>query len=129
MGKTYYSGKVVLVTGAAGSIGSELTRALLTAGVKVVRAFDNNETGLFDLAQDLDPERLRLFIGDVRERDRLLRALDGVDVVFHAAALKHVPMSEYNPFDAVKTNVIGTQNVLEASLDRDVEKVVTVSTD
>lgn len=125
----FYKDKVVLVTGGTGSIGSEIVRKLLELNPAVVRVFDNNETGLFELEQELDTEKIRTFIGDIRDEDRLKRAFENVDIIFHAAALKHVPLCEYNPFDAVKTNVLGTQNVLNAALDRDVEKVIMISTD
>ncbi|UTB33101.1 MAG: polysaccharide biosynthesis protein [Methanobacterium sp. ERen5] len=125
----FYKNKTVLVTGGSGSIGREIVKKLLEVDVDTLRIFDNNETALFDLEQELNSKRIRTFIGDVRDKDRLNRAFENVDVVFHAAALKHVPLCEYNPFDAVKTNVLGTQNVLDAALDNNVEKVIMVSTD
>lgn len=126
---SYYNNKTILVTGGSGSIGHEIVKKLLNIGPKSVRIFDNNETALFDLEQELNSKKVRTFIGDVRDKDRLNRAFENVDVVFHAAALKHVPLCEYNPFDAVKTNVLGTQNVLDSALDNNVEKVIMVSTD
>jgi FlaA1/EpsC-like NDP-sugar epimerase len=95
----------------------------------IIRIFDNNETGLFDFEQELGSEKVRILLGDVRDNERLVMAMDGIDIVFHTSALKHVPLCEFNPFDAVKTNVIGTQNVLEAALKQQVEKVINVSTD
>jgi len=127
--KSFYDDKVILVTGGSGSIGREIVKKLLNIEPKSVRIFDNNETALFDLEQELNSKKVRTFIGDVRDKDRLNRAFENVDVVFHAAALKHVPLCEYNPFDAVKTNVLGTQNVLDSALDNNVEKVIMVSTD
>lgn len=129
MAKNFYKGKNILVTGGAGSIGSYLVRQLLTYEPETIRVFDNNETGLFNLCQELKTLKVRTLVGDVRDKDRLVMAFDNVDIVFHASALKHVPLCEYNPFDAVKTNVIGTQNVLEAALAQEVEKVINVSTD
>jgi UDP-N-acetylglucosamine 4,6-dehydratase/5-epimerase len=129
MPENYYKGKKILVTGGVGSIGSEIVRKLFTLDPAVIRIFDNNETALFDLEQDLNSSKIRTLVGDIRDRDRLTVAMDGVDFVFHAAALKHVPLCEYNPFDAVKTNVLGTQNVLEAALAKEVEKVINISTD
>ncbi|MBN2735016.1 MAG: polysaccharide biosynthesis protein [Methanomicrobiaceae archaeon] len=125
----FYYGKTILVTGGVGSIGSFLVRELLKFEPKSIRVFDNNETGLFDLEQSLMSGKIRLLIGDIRDKERLNVAMEGVDIVFHAAALKHVPLCEFNPFDAVKTNVIGTQNVLDAAYDQGVEKVITISTD
>lgn len=125
----FYKNKTILVTGGAGSIGSELVRKLLELGPKAVRVLDINETALFDLEQELQSDKIRSFIGDVRDKSRLKRAFEGVDIIFHAAALKHVPLCEYNPFDAVKTNVIGTQNVMDTALDENVDKVILVSTD
>jgi FlaA1/EpsC-like NDP-sugar epimerase len=127
--ESYYPGKTVLVTGGVGSIGSFLVRELLKYDPKSIRVFDNNETGLFDLEQDLENGKIRSFIGDIRDKDRLTMAMEGVDIVFHAAALKHVPLCEFNPFDAVKTNVVGTQNVLDAAFAQNVQKVITISTD
>lgn len=127
--KSYYHGKTVLVTGGVGSIGSYLVREILKFDPKSVRVFDNNESGLFDLEQELGPRKIRSFVGDIRDKDRLTMAMEDVDIVFHAAALKHVPLCEFNPFDAVKTNVVGTQNVLDAAFAQNVQKVITISTD
>ncbi len=125
----FYSGKTILVTGGAGSIGSEIVGSLMKLNPHAIRVLDINETGLFDLEQKLQSPKIRTLIGDVRDKDRLKRALEDVNIVFHAAALKHVPLCEYNPFDAVKTNAIGTQNVMDVSLDEEVEKVILISTD
>jgi FlaA1/EpsC-like NDP-sugar epimerase len=125
----YYEDKVVLITGGAGSIGSELVQAILGLNPHVVRILDNNETGLFWLEQQLQSDKIRTFLGDIRDEKRLSRAIEGVDIVFHAAALKHVPLCEFNPFEAAKTNVCGTQNVIDVSLDEGVEKFILISTD
>lgn len=126
----YLAGKKVLVTGGTGSIGSELVRQVLRAGPEVVRIYSRDESKQYMLAEQLDAGlQVRLLIGDVRDADRLRRAFSGIDVVFHAAALKHVPSCEYNPFEAVQTNVVGTENVLTAAIDAGVRRVVTVSTD
>jgi FlaA1/EpsC-like NDP-sugar epimerase len=127
--KNYYQGKTVLITGGVGSIGNYLVREILKYSPRTIRIFDNNESALFDLEQDLASDKIRSFIGDIRDRDRLMMAMEGVDIVFHAAALKHVPLCEFNPFDAVKTNVLGTQNVLDAAFGQEVQKVITISTD
>lgn len=125
----YYRGKIILVTGGVGSIGSFLIREILKLEPASVRVFDNNETSLFDLEHDLCSDRIRLLVGDIRDKERLTVAMEGVDYVFHAAALKHVTLCEFNPYEAVKTNVIGTQNVLDAAYENGVKKVVTISTD
>jgi len=110
-------------------LGSGIVRKLLELDPKAIRVLDNNETALFELEEELNSDKIRTFIGDVRDKDRLKRAFENVDIIFHAAALKHVPLCEYNPFDAVKTNVLGTQNVLDAALDENVEKLILISTD
>ena len=127
--ENYFKDKTILVTGAAGSIGSEIAARALGLNPRIVRLLDNNETGLFDLEKILQSDKLRLLIGDVRDKERLRMAIEGADIVFHAAALKHVPLCEYNPFEAVKTNVLGTQNVIEAAMEGEVEKLITISTD
>ncbi|MCL6089167.1 MAG: polysaccharide biosynthesis protein [Candidatus Marsarchaeota archaeon] len=130
--KSLFGGKTVLVTGGAGSIGSELVRALVERGEpKSVRVFDNNETALFELEQRCAAQasRLRIFVGDVRDKERVARAMEGVDIVFHAAALKHVYINEYTPGEAVKTNVMGTQNVIDAAMECNVERMINISTD
>ncbi|MFX0088052.1 MAG: SDR family NAD(P)-dependent oxidoreductase [Candidatus Hodarchaeota archaeon] len=125
----FYKNKTVLVTGAAGSIGKEIVRQLIRLDVKVVRALDINETGLFYLDQIVNTDRLRVFIGDVRDYKRLKLALENVDIVFHAGALKHVPLCEYNPFEAINTNILGTQNLIQAALTNNVKKFINISTD
>lgn len=122
-------GNTVLVTGGSGSIGSEIVRQCLDAGASTVRVFSRDETRQYRMQQEIDDDRLRFLIGDVRDRARLTRAMEGAQVVFHAAALKQVPFCEYNPFEAVQTNVVGTQNLVEAALDAGVDRVVGVSTD
>jgi FlaA1/EpsC-like NDP-sugar epimerase len=124
-----FKGKKILVTGGTGSIGSEIVRELLKFNPSVVRVLDNDEMRLYTLGEEVKDRRLRLFLGDVREKERVRRATEGVHIVFHAAALKHVPICEYNPFDAIMTNVIGTQNVIDAALDEGVGKVTVISTD
>lgn len=126
-----FKDKNILVTGGTGSIGSALVKKLLEFDPKVIRVFSNDENAQFELEQKLQDysPSLRFLVGDVRDKERLQRATENIDVVFHAAALKHVPLCEYNPFEAIKTNVIGTQNLLEVAIDQDVEKVITISTD
>ncbi len=123
-------GKQVLVTGGSGSIGSQITKRALELGAETVRVLENDETGLFNLKQKVDDtERLRTLLGDVRDRDRLRLAVEDIDVIFHAAALKHVELNEYNPFEAVQTNVQGTQNLVRAALEEEVDSFVAISTD
>ena len=127
--KNFYEGKTILVTGGVGSIGSEIVRSILKYNPGVIRVLDNNETGLFELKYELPTEKIRTFVGDTKDKERLRRAIENVDIVFHAAALKHVPLCEYNPFEAVKTNVIGTQNLIDVAMDEEVENFITISTD
>ena len=119
----------MLVTGGAGSIGSEIVKKVLEYNPKVVRVLDNNETALFELEEEVNSDNLRIFYGDIRDKERLKRAFDNVNIIFHAGAMKHVPLCEFNPFDAVKTNILGTENVLDVAIDKQVEKVIFVSTD
>ena len=127
--KNFYEDKTILITGGVGSIGNEIVRSILEYNPEAVRVLDNNETGLFDLEQSLQSDKLRLFVGDVNDKERLKMAIGDVDIVFHAAALKHVPLCEYNPFEAVKTNVSGTQNLINVAMEEEVEKFITISTD
>jgi UDP-N-acetylglucosamine 4,6-dehydratase/5-epimerase len=125
-----FADRRVLVTGGTGSIGSAIVEALLAQRPSVVRVLSRDDTKQFELAQRHRTDAaLRMLIGDVRSRERLQRAMSGIEVVFHAAAMKHVPACEFNPFEATETNVRGTQNVVEAAIDADVEKVITISTD
>ena len=125
-----FENKTILITGGSGSIGSYLTEAVLQTNCKAVRILSNNEYELYSIEKKFpNSKKLRLFLGDVRDKDRLRVAVDGVDIVFHAAALKHVPLCEFNPFDAIQTNVIGTQNMIEVCIQANVEKFVFISTD
>ena len=127
--KEAFAGKIILVTGGTGSIGSHIAAALKSCDTKVIRILSNDENGVFELSNKLSGDRYRFFVGDVRDKERLVRACENVDFVFHAAALKHVPLCEYNPIDAVKTNVLGTQNLIEACLEQNVGKMIFISTD
>lgn len=128
-------GKRVLVTGGTGTIGSYLARELLHSGAEVVRIFSRDEHKQYEMYQELMNEnpdiarKVRFLLGDVRDRERLFRAMEGIDIVFHLAALKHVPACEYNPYEAVKTNVLGTQNVVDCAIEANVSAVVYASTD
>ena len=126
-----YKGKKILITGGTGTIGQNLTRRLLQEEPEVIRIFSRDEYKQFEMAQDLSgySSKLRFLIGDVRDQQRLIRAMEGIDYVFHCAAMKHVPACEYNPFEAVQTNVMGTQHVIQAALENKVTKVLFTSTD
>ena len=124
-----FKGKKVLITGGTGSLGSALTQRLLTENVDTVRIFSRNENKQLEMDSKFHDDRLRFLLGDVRDYNRLTRACEDIDIVFHAAALKHVPIIEYNPFEAIKTNVIGSQNVIDACLEEDVEKAICIGTD
>lgn len=124
-----FDGKKILITGGTGSLGRALTKRLLKTDVSTIRIFSRNESNQVTMESELHDKRLRFLIGDVREKERLITALEDVDIVFHAAALKHVPVIEYNPFESIKTNVIGSQNVIDACLQQDVETAICISTD
>ncbi|MBS4195500.1 UDP-N-acetylglucosamine 4,6-dehydratase (inverting) [Lederbergia citri] len=121
--------KTILVTGGTGSFGKKFIARVLKEKIKKVIVFSRDELKQYEMAQEFRDERIRFFIGDVRDKDRLYRAFDGVDIVIHAAAMKHVEACEYNPFEAVKTNIYGAQNIIEAAIDRNVKKVIALSTD
>lgn len=128
-----YSGKSYLVTGGTGSFGRQFIRTLLEHQPEArVVVYSRDELKQFEMAQQVSPAKypgMRYFIGDVRDRERLLQAMEGVDVVVHAAALKQVPAAEYNPFECIKTNVLGAQNVIDAAMAHGVRRVVALSTD
>lgn len=127
------NGKVVLVSGGTGSFGKQFVETVLNKHApKKLIIFSRDELKQFDMAQLYSEQRypcMRYFIGDVRDRDRLYRAMDGVDIVIHAAALKQVPTAEYNPIEVIKTNVLGGANIIDAAIDRNVQKVIALSTD
>jgi len=124
-----FDGKKILITGGTGSFGQALAKRLLKHDVKTVRIISRNESKQVEMENSIDDSRLRFFLGDVRDLDRLVRATEDIDIVFHAAALKHVPKIEYNPFEAIKTNVIGSQNVIDACLKTNVERAICIGTD
>lgn len=124
-----FAGKKILVTGGCGSIGSEIIRQLLVFKPAEIRVLDSNENGHFLLNQQISSKLIRNIIGDIRDKERVLSVMEDVDIVFHAAALKHVPFCELNPSEAVLTNVIGTKNVVDAALVCDVKIFVGISTD
>lgn len=119
----------ILLTGGSGSIGRALISCFLEDDPNVIRVLDNNEPGLSRLRAELDDDRMRYLAGDIREKDRLKRAMEDIDIVVHTAAMKHVDICEYNPFEAVKTNVMGLQNVVDTAIDSTVNRVVLTSSD
>jgi len=124
-----FKGKKILITGGTGSLGQALTKRLLNYDVDTIRIFSRNENEQVKMSSKLKDPRLRFLIGDIRDSNRLERAMEDVNVVFHAAALKHVPIVEYNPFEAVQTNILGSQNVINTSLKEDVETCMCIGTD
>jgi UDP-N-acetylglucosamine 4,6-dehydratase/5-epimerase len=124
------NGKSVLVTGATGSFGKRFIRTVLEqSDVKRLVIFSRDELKQFEMQQSFQSPKLRYFLGDVRDKERLYRAIDGVDIVIHAAAMKQVPASEYNPMEAIKTNIIGAENIVNVCIDQGVERVIALSTD
>ncbi len=122
--------KIILVTGGAGSFGQKFIEILLKKhNPKTIRIYDNRELAQVEMDRKFNNPKLRFLIGDVRDKNRLFRAMNDVDIVVHAAALKHVPVCEYDPIEAVKTNIEGAINVIDSAIDNSVEKVMAVSTD
>jgi UDP-N-acetylglucosamine 4,6-dehydratase len=125
-----WANSTVLLTGGTGSFGKAFAKKLLsTTPPKKLIIFSRDEYKQFEMSNEISDRRLRFFLGDIRDRDRLYRAFQDVDIVVHAAALKQVPAAEYNPFEFVKTNVIGAANIIDAAIDRGVKKVIALSTD
>ena len=129
--KDYLKDKSILITGGTGSFGKKFIRTVLdNYDVKKIIVYSRDELKQFEMQQMYrDEKRLRFFIGDVRDMDRLILALQGVDIVIHAAAIKQVPAAEYNPMECIKTNILGAQNIVEACLHSSVQKVIALSTD
>lgn len=141
----FFQNKSVLITGGTGTIGSALVLELIKIKCKVVRVFSNDENGLFELSESIKvlskkngsqdffknmlDDKVRYFLGDVRDYERCKEVTSGVDIVIHAAAIKHVNIAEYNPFEVTKTNVVGTQNILRASISNNIQKFLLISTD
>jgi len=131
--KKYFANKKILITGGTGSIGSEIARQLLKFKPTQIRLFSRDESKHYFLQKEIEEINketdVRFLIGDIRDKERLNKAFRNIDIVFHTAALKHVPFCEYNPFEAIKTNVYATQNVIDLAIEHNVEKVIAISTD
>jgi len=126
----HFEGRTILLTGGTGSFGHHFTRTALSEwNPATIRVFSRDELKQSEMQRSFNDDRLRFLIGDVRDRERLRRAVDGVDIVIHAAAMKQVPACEYNPFEAVRTNILGTQNVAAVCIDAGISRAVALSTD
>ncbi|MDD3467387.1 MAG: UDP-N-acetylglucosamine 4,6-dehydratase (inverting) [Campylobacterales bacterium] len=125
-----FNDKTILITGGTGSFGKKFIKTVLSRyNPKKLIVYSRDELKQYEMASEFNAPSMRYFIGDVRDGDRLMKAMDGVDFVVHAAALKHVPIAEYNPMECIKTNINGAQNVIDAALANGIEKVVALSTD
>lgn len=125
-----FNNQNILITGGTGSFGKQFVRQILQEHrpAKLI-IYSRDELKQYEMAQEFDDSCMRYFIGDVRDGDRLKKAMNGVDIVIHAAALKHVPIAEYNPMECIKTNIMGAQNVIDAALECGISKVIALSTD
>ena len=124
-----FNGKTILITGGTGSFGSQIISSFLTSNAAEVRIFSRDEKKQHEMREALADDRINFYLGDVRDISSLEQAISGVDYIFHAAALKHVPSCEFYPMEAIKTNVIGTDNVLDLSIKHNVRKAIFLSTD
>nr|AIF07093.1 Polysaccharide biosynthesis protein CapD (pseB) [uncultured marine thaumarchaeote KM3_199_D03]AIF07127.1 Polysaccharide biosynthesis protein CapD (pseB) [uncultured marine thaumarchaeote KM3_199_E03] len=124
-----FKNKKILITGGTGSLGTALTNRLLETDIDTIRIFSRDELKQSQMESDFNDDRLRFLIGDIRDKERLEKAVESIDIVIHTAALKQVPVIEYNPFEAIKTNVQGAQNLVEACLNKDVEFALAIGTD
>ena len=139
--KNIFKNKTVLVTGGTGSIGSYVVNELLKKNCKIIRVLSNDENGLYNSSQNLSNNnkinffeamknnKIRFIYGDITDHKRMLAATENIDYVIHAAAMKHVPICEYNPFEATKVNVLGTENLIRASIQNNISKFILISTD
>jgi len=121
--------QTILLTGGTGSFGRAFTKIILNKKPKSLRIFDSDEYAQFEASQSLKKNNISYLLGRVEDKDRLYRAMQGVDIVVHAAALKQVPILEYNPFEAVKTNILGSQNIIDCAIDNKVSKALLISSD
>ena len=124
-----FKNKIVMITGGTGSFGQKCTAELLKKDIKKIIIFSRDELKQLEMSNKFNSKKIRYFLGDVRDSARLELALQNVDIVIHAAALKQVPAAEYNPIECIKTNIMGAENVIKASLSNNVSKVIALSTD
>ena len=129
MENNFFKNRILLITGGTGSFGNAVLRRFLSLDVKEIRIFSRDEKKQDDMRRKYSDDRLKFYIGDVRDYDSIMNAIRGVDYIFHSAALKQVPSCEFHPIEAVKTNIIGTENVLTAAINADVKRVICLSTD
>jgi UDP-N-acetylglucosamine 4,6-dehydratase/5-epimerase len=122
-------GKNILITGGIGSLGQALIKKLLSFNPKVIRIFSRNENNQINMKNQFNDKRLNFLIGDIRDKQRLKRAVEDIDIVIHTAALKHIDVGEYNPFEFIKTNIDGSQNVVDVCMDEKVDILLGISTD
>src|SRR5689334_17053347 len=125
-----WSEQTIVLTGGTGSFGKKFVEIMLKEfKPKVIRVFSRDELKQYEMQKKFNHPSMRYFIGDVRDKDRVYRAMDGATILVHAAALKHVPIAEYNPFEAVSTNILGAENLVNAAIDLGVKHTVALSTD
>lgn len=127
--KSFFKDKKILITGGTGSFGKKFAKLLLEDGCKKIYIYSRDELKQWEMNQQFDDSRIQFLIGDIRDYERLYRAMNGIDFVVHAAAQKHVPSCEYNPFEAVKTNILGAENIINSAIENKVFKVIALSTD
>ena len=127
--KKFYKNKKILITGAAGTVGREMVKQLYSFKPAELRLMDNNETEMFFLMEEYGNKNVFCFLGDVRDRDKVEKLSEGIDIIIHCAAFKHVILSEYNPFDVVQTNIIGVENIIKAAKACNVKHVLFTSSD
>ena len=127
--KNLFANKTILITGGTGSLGTALTKKILKCDPSSIRIFSRDELKQEVMRESLDDKKLRFLIGDVRDKQRLLRAGENVDIIIHTAALKQVHIAEYNPFECIKTNIYGSQNVIDLAMDEEVDICLGISTD
>ncbi len=124
-----FKNKVLLITGGTGSFGNAVLKRFLNTNIKEIRIFSRDEKKQDDMRKQFNNSKLKFYLGDVRDRNSIKDAIRGVDFIFHAAALKQVPSCEFYPMEAVKTNIIGTENLINESINEKVKKVIVLSTD